>query len=130
MTDLPQKFVEDRDLRDAARAVFLADLEHAKGALSRKGLFERLTGGLSTRLSLGVKDTLEVAAAGASANRSGIAILVAALVVWFSRDFIMELLGIHAEEIELDGRDETAPAHSADAGAEPDSTPSTGEINV
>lgn len=115
MTDLPHSFVEDRALRDAARAVFLADLEHAKGALSRKGLPERLTDWLSRRLSLGLKDTVEVAAAGVNANRSGIAILVAALIVWFSRDTIMEVLGVQDPETgaEPDGDAEPGGATAA-----------------
>ncbi|MEE4154059.1 MAG: hypothetical protein V2I27_07855 [Erythrobacter sp.] len=117
MTRLPHQFIEDRELRDAARAVFLADLEHAKGALSRKGLLERLTGPLSKRVSLGLKDTMEVAAAGASANRSGIAALVAALIVWFSRDTILEWVGVETGETE-DEPDLASPGQSANVDAD------------
>ncbi len=119
MSELPQKFIEDRELRDSARAVFLADLGHARGALSRKGLFDRFTGWIGGRVGTGAKDVAEVAAASISANRSGIALLITALVVWFSRDAITEFLGVHAAETE-EGADDASPGANADAQSDED----------
>jgi hypothetical protein len=90
MTRLPDRFIEDRALRDAARTVFMADLAHARTGLSPKGVATRVGG----RIGEGAKDVLEVARVQAEDNRGVIAILIGALVLWFARQPLFELLGI------------------------------------
>jgi len=100
MSGLPKQFYEDRALRDSARSVFLADLEHAKKSLSTKGFAQRLTDRITGRIGDGTKDVFEIAAAGAEANRSLIGILLAALVLWLARTPILEALGV--QDLEVD----------------------------
>ena len=80
MSRLSDQFHEDRALRDAARAVVLADIAHAKHTLSRQGLTERVTG----RISDGAKDIFEVAKGHADENRGIIAGVIALLALWFA----------------------------------------------
>lgn len=103
MSALPDRFIEDRDLRDSAKAVFQADLEHARHSLSTKGVAERLMGRVTGRIGEGTKDAVEVGIAAASANRSVIGLIVGLLVLWFSRDSLAE--GLSALFAELDEAD-------------------------
>lgn len=113
MTSLPDKFVADRDLRNSARAVFLMDLAHARQSLSGKGIADRVTGQLADRVSEGAKDVFAVAKAGASANRSTIAVLLGAIILWFAHAPILELLGIRSSEAEDEAEGASAHEHEA-----------------
>lgn len=92
MTRLPDAFHQDRALRDAARDVLRADIEHARATLSGKAIANRVTG----RIGDGAKDVLEVAKGHASERQGLIAGLVALVVLWFAREPIAELLGLGA----------------------------------
>ena len=94
MNDLWQQFLEDRALRDAARANFLADLEHARTSLSGKGIAERVV----DRIGEGARDVLEQASETAEDNRGILAVLIGAIVLWFARGPILELLGLEEAE--------------------------------
>lgn len=93
MSRLPEQFHEDQALRDAARAVLFADLEHARVTLSGKGVASRVAG----RIGDGAKDVIEVAKGQADDKRGIIAALVAALFLWLARGPILEILGFGPE---------------------------------
>ena len=90
MTKLPQQFLEDRALRDAARDVFMADIQHARTSISGKGIAARV----GSRVGDGAKDVFEVAKVHADDNRGILAALLGALVLFFAREPILEILGI------------------------------------
>ncbi|WP_299192447.1 hypothetical protein [uncultured Erythrobacter sp.] len=89
-----EQFHEDRAIRDAARAVLLADIEHARVSFSAKGVADRVGG----RIGDGAKDVLEVAKTQADSNRGIIAALIGAILLWLGRDTILELLGLAEDE--------------------------------
>lgn len=99
---------EDRELRDAAKAVLLADLEHAKASFSAKGVATRIGG----RIGDGAKDVLEVAKVQADDNRGVIAMLIGAIALWMGRTPILEILGLATPA----SQDEVHDATSDDAG--------------
>lgn len=88
MSDLKRRMLEDRALRDAARALFTADVAHTRNLLSTKSLSQRVLG----RVGDGAKDVLEQAADTADNHRGTIAVLLGALVLWFARNPIMALI--------------------------------------
>lgn len=90
MSPLEQQFREDKLLRDAAKANFFADLEHVKGTFSGKGLAERVV----DRIGEGAKDVFETAKESTEDNRGIIAALVGAILLWISREPILEVLGL------------------------------------
>ncbi len=98
MTSLPRRFIEDKALRDAARQVLDADLEHFKGALAEQGIASRvrgqITGKLRRRIAAGARDALEQAKGAAEDHRGVLAVLVGALVLWLARAPLLELLGL------------------------------------
>lgn len=98
MVKLPQQFVEDRALRDAARSVLIADIAHARNSLSGKGIATRVT----SRIADGAKDVFEVAKVQAEDNRGILAILIGALVLWLAREPLLEALGNGQEQDNLD----------------------------
>lgn len=120
MTKLPRQFVEDKALRDSAREVLMADIDHARGTFSAKGVAGKIGG----RIGDGAKDVFEVAKVNASDNRGILAVLIGALALFFARGPIMEVLGLsepEAETAEADDLDE------ADAGG--DLPPPSGDDN-
>lgn len=100
MTSLPKRYLEDKALRDAAKGVLEADLEHFKAALGEQGIAGRvrsqLTGKVRQRISAGARDVLEQAK-GAAEDHSGVlAVLIGALVLWLARAPLLDLLGFDA----------------------------------
>ena len=51
MTRLPQSFIEDRALRDAARAVLTEDIERLRASLSEEGIASRVSSGVSSTIT-------------------------------------------------------------------------------
>ena len=90
MTDRRAQMVEDRYLRDSARALLDADIEHLKSGLSQRGITERAL----DRVKDGAIDIYEDAVEVAEDNKGALAALVAAIVVWFARNPILSLLGL------------------------------------
>lgn len=130
MTKLPAQFIEDKALRDAAKDVFTADIAHAKVNFSGKGIATRIGG----RIGDGAKDVVEVAKVHADDNRGILAIIIGALVLWFARSPIKEILGhgeAEAEELEdnIDASDTMADSDAELAGAEHPAAASTGDNN-
>lgn len=90
MSKLQQQFEEDRAIKNAARRVLLTDFAHAKTALSAKGLANRIGG----RVGDGAKDIFYTVKLHADDNRGILAALIGAVIIWFARAPIMEILGI------------------------------------
>ena len=93
MNRLPNQFIEDRALRDAARGVLKADIAHARAAFSGKSIASRIAG----RIGDGAQDVVEVAKTNAENNRGILAILLGAVVLFFAREPILEILGLGPE---------------------------------
>lgn len=90
MSNLEQRYIEDRAMRDAARAVLMADIEHAKASFSGAGMIDRIT----DRISEGAADVFETAKSHADDNRGIIAALIGAIILWLGREPLLELFGL------------------------------------
>lgn len=110
MTRLPARFVEDRALRDAARAVLAEDIERLQGNLGEQGIASRFSSGvtssISTRIRSGARDVLDQVTTQAGDNRGVLALLVGAIILWFARAPILawfaNLLASLGEEVPVD----------------------------
>lgn len=124
MSKLLKRFEEDRRMRDTARVVLMADIAHARTTLSAKGFADRVGG----RIGDGAKDVFEVAKVHSDDNRGIIAALIGALLLWFAREPIMEILGFDeaedGDELDLDPAPETAQE------PEPEEPPETNDISA
>lgn len=88
MTWRREQLLEDRHLRDAARALVEADLKNLRANLSIKSIGERAVDRITEGASEVYDEALEVAAD----HKGALAALVAALVLWFARHPILEVL--------------------------------------
>lgn len=87
MSALRQRMLEDRYLRDTARALVEADLRHLRTDMSQKSMGERA----ADRIRQGAADVYDEAIEVASDNKGALAALVAAIVLWFARNPILAL---------------------------------------
>jgi hypothetical protein len=120
MTRLPDRFIEDRAIRDAARAVLAEDIAHLRASLAEEGIASRVssgvTGTISTRIRTGARDVLEQVRAAAGDNKGVLALVVGALVLWFARGPIIEWIEGLLEEssddadVDMDSAGGTQPA--------------------
>jgi hypothetical protein len=94
MSELRNRMIEDRHLRDSARALVEADYENLKSGFLQKSLTERAM----DRVRDGAVDIYEEALEVADDNRGALAALLAAIVVWFARNPILSLLGLGADD--------------------------------
>jgi len=88
------RMLEDKYLRDTARALVEADIEHLKSDFAHKGFAERAI----DRVREGATDLYEEAIDVADDNKGALAALLAAIVVWFARNPILELLGFEPDQ--------------------------------
>ena len=51
MSQLPARFIEDRDLRDKARAVLTDDIDRLRGALEEEGIGSRVSSCVTSTIS-------------------------------------------------------------------------------
>ena len=100
MADPERKMIEDRALRDAALALVKADVAHLRADLTTKGIGERLL----DRVADGANEVLEEAVDVAENNRGVLITLVAAIVLWLSRNPLIAL--ITGEDAEGDDEEE------------------------
>ena len=115
MSALPQRFVEDRALRDAARAVLDEDIARLRASLGEQGVASRVTSSIGTtvtgRLKAGASDVLESAKDTAIENRGMIALLVSAVLLWLMRGPLLALMteeGFAPEDgADMDGAEAT-----------------------
>lgn len=123
MTALPPSFIEDRALRDAARAVLEEDIARLRASLDEQGVASRVSSSVSTtvtsRIKAGAGDVLAQAKAGAAENPGIIAAVIGAILLWLMRGTVLDLI-----EAALEGKDETegdAALTAAEAQATDDS---------
>ena len=100
MSRLEERYEKDRALRDAARAVLLDDVDHARTNLTPNAIAGRVT----SRIGNGAKDVLDVAKDKAGDHRTLIAAIIAAVVLWFGREPIRDLFDSLFDQ-ERDARD-------------------------
>lgn len=89
MTNIRTRMLEDRYLRDSAKALVEADIDHLKNGLNQKSIAERTFDGIKE----GATDIYEEAVELAEDNKGALAALLAAIIVWFARNPIMDLFG-------------------------------------
>lgn len=111
MRDRDLRLKEDRALRDAAKALITADIAILRANLAGKGFGERI----ADRINEGATDLFEEAVDLADSNRGVMAALLAAVLLWFTRNPIIALFtdnGVSddADEIEQEALDEAEPA--------------------
>jgi hypothetical protein len=110
MTPLPDRFIEDRALRDAARAVLADDLARLRGSLSEQGIASRVSSSVSTtitgRIKAGARDILAQAQAQAGDHKGVLALLVGAIILFFARGPLLAWLD---DSEEADDIDDAAP---------------------
>ena len=80
---------EDKALRDAALALFRADLAMVRADLKERGLGPRI----ADRVGESTMDMLDDAVDYAEDNKGKIAAGIAAVVLWFARGPILDALG-------------------------------------
>jgi hypothetical protein len=84
-----QRLAEDRELRDAALALFKADLALVRADLAERGLGQRI----ADRLGESAMDMLDEGIDYAEDNKGQVAAGIAAVVLWFARRPILDALG-------------------------------------
>jgi len=94
VTDSIEKaMIEDRMLRDAARALVDADIANLRANYAARGIGDRV----KDRLEDSAAVVLEEAVAVAEDNKGVIATLLAAIVLWFARHPILDFIAEQAE---------------------------------
>lgn len=109
---LPDRFIVDRALRDAARAVLTEDVERLRDSLGEEGIASRVSSSVGTtisgRIRSGASDVLAQARAQAGDHTGVLAVLIGAIILWFARGPIMGWLG-GFDVPEDDGPDDASP---------------------
>lgn len=98
MTDLKARFMADRQLRDAAKSLVMADYAQVKGDLSQRGVGARAM----DRVKDSATDVYEEALEVADNHKGALGALVAAIAIWFARHPILSLFGLDRSEDESD----------------------------
>jgi len=103
VSDLEQRLAEDMALRDAALALFKADLALVRADLDERGLGKRI----SDRLGESTMEMLDEATDFAEDNKGKVAAGIAAVILWFARGPILDAVGrlIGEEEDEAEPGD-------------------------
>lgn len=112
MSRLEEQLREDRRLRDASKAVLMADLEHIKSSFSTKGMFSRM----GSRIGDGAVDVFETAKEQAEDHRGIIAALIGAILLWLGREPILGALGLAEDDAEDAGAGEPATGDETTSG--------------
>lgn len=112
MSKLEQQFLEDRALRNAAKALLDADIARVKANLDDKSVGKRAL----DRAKDGAAEVFEQASIKADTNHGILVVLIGAIVLWFARNPILSLF---MEDEELDQLTET----NGDASPESITTP-------
>lgn len=122
MNRLPDRFIEDRKLRDAARAVLTEDIERLRATLSEQGIAGRVSSGvgstISGRIRTGARDALAQVKTQAGDHKGVLTLLVGAIILWFARGPIRDWI----DEFNNDTNDnpDDSDAASPDAASEGD----------
>jgi hypothetical protein len=94
MTDRRLRMLEDKHLRDSARALVEADVEHIKADFANKGMAKRALFRLRENAGELYDEALDVA----DSNKGAVAAVFAALVVWFARNPLLDMVGLGVEQ--------------------------------
>lgn len=94
MTDRRLRMIEDKHLRDSARALVEADVDHIKADFAKKGMAKRALFRLRENASELYDEALDVA----DSNKGAVAAVFAALVVWFARNPLLDMVGLGIEQ--------------------------------
>lgn len=94
MTDRRLRMLEDKHLRDSARALVEADVEHIKADFANKGIAKRALFRLRENAGELYDEALDVA----DSNKGAVAAVFAALVVWFTRNPLLDMVGLGIEQ--------------------------------
>jgi len=128
MTRLPDRFIEDRALRDAARAVLTEDIERLRTNLSEEGIASRVSSGVSStisgRIRAGASDLLDQAKAQAGDHKGVLALLIGAIMLFLARGPILDWFdGPDDDGPDNDDTDPQEPGAVAADPADPDGDP-------
>lgn len=128
MTRLPDRFIEDRAMRDAARAVLAEDIERLRVNLSEEGIASRVSSGvrstISGRIRAGASDLLDQAKAQAGNHKGVLALLIGAIILFLARGPILDWFdGPDDDEPDDDATDPQEPGVVAADPAAPDGDP-------
>jgi hypothetical protein len=104
---LAHQLAEDRALRDAALALFKADLRFIRNDLDQRGIGERV----ADRLGDSAKEFVDDAVDYAGDHKSIVTAAIAAVVLWFARAPILHALGelFEGEDDEPDEAEQESP---------------------
>ena len=102
MSDLERRLAEDKTLRNAALALFKADLALVRADVNERGIGARI----GSRLGEGTMATLDDAVDYAADNKGKVAAGIAAIVLWFARGPILDAIGRHLGDDENESDDE------------------------
>ena len=94
MTSRRMRMLEDKHLRDSARALVEADVEHIKADFANKGMAKRALFRLRENAGELYDEALDVA----DSNKGAVAAVFAALVVWFARNPLLDMVGLGIEQ--------------------------------
>lgn len=94
MTNRRLRMLEDKHLRDSARALVEADVEHIKADFANKGMAKRALFRLRENAGELYDEALDVA----DSNKGAVAAVFAALVVWFARNPLLDMVGLGIEQ--------------------------------
>ncbi|WP_086607483.1 hypothetical protein [Erythrobacter donghaensis] len=119
MTLLPPRFIEDRAIRDAARAVLTEDVERLRDSLSQEGIASRVSSGVTTTLSArfrdGARDVMSEIREQAGERKGLIALLVGLFLLFLARGPIFERIEELLDDSEPVDDDEDTDAPPAPA---------------
>lgn len=121
MTRLPDRFIEDRQLRDVARSVLTEDIDRLRESLAEQGIASRVSTGVSSsisdRIRSGARDVLAEARAQAGERKGLLAGIIAAIVLFLARGPIIEWIeDLLESDFEDDDGLTTGEAPAAPAG--------------
>jgi hypothetical protein len=92
MNRLPQRFIEDRALRDAARAVLVEDVERLRESLSEQSITSRVSSGVTSTVSQRIRTGADDLIKQVGDQKGWLALLVGVIVLWFTRGPILDWL--------------------------------------
>lgn len=96
--ELELRLREDRAMRNAAHAIFSADLAHLRASLAGKSISSRIV----DRIGEGASEVLDEAMEVADNNKGVIATLIAAILLWFARHPIIDLFSSSDDETDAE----------------------------
>ena len=102
--DLHIQLIEDRAMRDASKGLVKADIANVKADMKGRSIGSRL----SHRASDGAAEVFEEASAVAQDNKGVLAVLIAAISLWFARNPILSLFTDDDDDDEPQDYDDVA----------------------